>query len=341
MDTENRYIIKADHILPLLRKLQMQFEILAPIPGRGKDILFGPLKKIEDVIINYNQMLPSPKNILFPQIEYLFNYESKNIKEYKPENFGKILFGLHSCDVKSIKILSDFFLRQPIDNYFKSRLENITLINIVCTNPFDTSFCESTRSGPYLKSGFDLQLTPMENKYLIEIGSQKGAELIKNYRWFFKNIYKTEIEEQFEIFLQAEGKLNRGIDFSTVVKRIQNKEIEFSFWETLALNCVDCGSCTYICPVCTCFNVVDKAYSDNTGDRVRVWDACTYRGFTEMAGGSNPRKSLAERLRHKFLHKLLYTIKDFNYPGCVGCGRCDICFGHIGMYEVAKKIINY
>ena len=92
-------------------------------------------------------------------------------------------------------------------------------------------------------------------------------------------------------------------------------------WATLSESCLGCGTCTFVCPTCQCYDIRDF----DTGHgikRFRCWDSCMYSDFTKMAHG-NPRVSQLERFRQRFMHKLVY------YPennegifGCVGCGRC-------------------
>ncbi len=92
-------------------------------------------------------------------------------------------------------------------------------------------------------------------------------------------------------------------------------------WGELSESCLGCGTCTFVCPTCQCYDIKDF----NTGDgikRFRCWDSCMYSDFTKMAHG-NPRLTQLERFRQRFMHKLVYFPANNNGEfGCVGCGRC-------------------
>ena len=92
-------------------------------------------------------------------------------------------------------------------------------------------------------------------------------------------------------------------------------------WPGLAEACLGCGTCTFVCPTCQCYDIRD--FDTGHGiQRFRCWDSCMYSDFTQTAGGQ-PRPSQVERFRQRFMHKLVYypANNDGNF-GCVGCGRC-------------------
>ena len=92
-------------------------------------------------------------------------------------------------------------------------------------------------------------------------------------------------------------------------------------WQELYQSCLGCGTCTFVCPTCQCYDIRD--YDTGHGIiRYRCWDSCMYKDFTMMAHGTN-RKTQMERFRQRFMHKLSYfPINNDGEFGCVGCGRC-------------------
>ena len=109
-------------------------------------------------------------------------------------------------------------------------------------------------------------------------------------------------------------------------------------WKSLAESCLGCGTCTFVCPTCQCYDIKDF----DTGHgikRFRCWDSCMYSDFTKMAHG-NPRLTQVERFRQRFMHKLVYY--PSNHDGmfsCVGCGRCiSSCPVSMNIVKVMKEL---
>ena len=109
-------------------------------------------------------------------------------------------------------------------------------------------------------------------------------------------------------------------------------------WAELSKACLGCGTCTFVCPTCQCFDVRD--FSTNQGvKRFRCWDSCMYSEFTKMAA-ENPRKNQMQRYRQRFMHKLCYFPSNNNGEySCVGCGRCvKKCPQSLNIVKVIKKL---
>ncbi len=107
-------------------------------------------------------------------------------------------------------------------------------------------------------------------------------------------------------------------------------------WETLYKPCLGCGTCTFVCPTCQCYDIKD--YDTGHGvQRYRCWDSCMYSDFTMMAAGNN-RTSQMQRFRQRFMHKLVYfPANNEGMYSCVGCGRCvEKCPEGLNIVKVVK-----
>ncbi|MEK7679863.1 MAG: 4Fe-4S dicluster domain-containing protein, partial [Deltaproteobacteria bacterium] len=114
----------------------------------------------------------------------------------------------------------------------------------------------------------------------------------------------------------------KGIDLEAIKKRLSDRtHYDSPLWAELARKCIGCGACTYSCPTCHCFDIIDEggAYQ---GERRKNWDSCQFDLFTLHASGHNPRDTQYKRWRNRFMCKFhIYPVK-FSSTGCVGCGRC-------------------
>ena len=107
-------------------------------------------------------------------------------------------------------------------------------------------------------------------------------------------------------------------------------------WEKLYKPCLACGTCTFVCPTCQCYDIKD--YDTCHGiQRYRCWDSCMYSDFTMMAHGNN-RTSQMQRFRQRFMHKLVYfPANNDGMYSCVGCGRCvEKCPSSLNIVKVIK-----
>ena len=114
------------------------------------------------------------------------------------------------------------------------------------------------------------------------------------------------------------------------------RNFDSPLWEQLYKPCLACGTCTFVCPTCQCYDIKD--YDTGRGvQRYRCWDSCMYSDFTMMAHGNN-RTSQMQRFRQRFMHKLAYfPANNDGMFSCVGCGRCvDKCPSRLNIAKVIK-----
>lgn len=335
-------VLKKDHLLPLLRKLKKTHRLVAPIRNKYGDTLYSAIGDLDTTEIDLDhQPQASLKSFFFPQSETLSSYiveknpESGN-QEYSfhptlPENIPTLFFGVRSCDMFASMYSDMVFLHEnEKDVYYEQRRNNSIFISLGCNRPFENCFCNAARSGPFLDAGFDLQLTDLGDRWFVETGRPRGVKLTKDWGSFFTPASEADKREQFQAALEARGLFNRFVPVDLAVKLLKEQDVPDRVIEELSKRCQDCGGCAYICPTCTCFNVSDLKLSDDSGERIRSWDACTFDGFTRMAGNHNPIHIATQRVRKRFYHKLKHDVQKHGRASCVGCGRCvGMCFGGV------------
>ena len=122
------------------------------------------------------------------------------------------------------------------------------------------------------------------------------------------------------------------------IQNLFKKKFDSKLWEETVKACVECGACNTICPACHCFILKDQKTGEGF-ERLKLWDSCLLMSFAMVAGGANPRKLLAERLRNRFDKKFNFLPDMIGRFGCTGCGRCvEACPGKIDIREVLGKL---
>ncbi|MBU0730514.1 MAG: 4Fe-4S dicluster domain-containing protein [Proteobacteria bacterium] len=338
------FILKKDHLTGFLRRLKKAYRLVAPVKNRHGDTLFTEIVSIDATAIDLeNQAQSSVKPFLFPQEEVLFTYSTSSHEDYhfKPDgnSVPTVYFGLRSCDLSAILYMDVAFSQAGRDPYYLQKRKNAILVSLGCNNPFENCFCNATKNGPFLEYGFDLQLTDLGDRYFVEVGRAQGQEIIDTLSHFFSPAGDTDKKAQYQAFLEARGNFQQFVHVDQALKRLAAGDVPNTLWADLSLRCQDCAGCAYICPTCVCFTIKDKKLTKDSGARIRSWDACTFSGFTRMAGGHNPVDPRTQAIRKRFLHKMLYDPKKHGRPSCVGCGRCvNMCFGGVDIIRFINRL---
>jgi ferredoxin len=332
------HILNKNHLSFWLRRLKTSHELIAPMRDTSGDIVLTELPRMHETALDGPALMPSPKEFLLPQMEQLFCYSDEGIEEAFNKR-PRVLFGIRPCDLSAIRILDLFYLGKDKDVYYETRRTRTVLVSIACNQPDPTCFCLGLGTGPFLKSGFDLQFTDLGDRFLVETGSETGTALVEDFPHIFTQPAQPDMEDLYEARLASQSRFEKRVNLEQVRKRIQAGDVSDSFWESVAVRCFECGGCVYNCPVCTCFNVIDRPVAPDSGKRIRIWDTCMFKGFTRMAGGILPAEAKINRTKRWFHHKLVHWPAQFGAFGCVGCGRCAVsCPGKIDMATVALRI---
>ncbi len=351
------YILNKDHLFYWLRQLRKTAELIAPKRELSGEITFTTVVNIHDIALNYTAPILSTKHILFPQTDIMFKYSLK-VPGKVQSTFNarkKVVFGVPSCGISALLIGDRVFGNGYTDPYYFARRKNTIFVSIGCNNPLQTCFCYSLGTGPFLDHGFDIQLTDLGDRYFVQTGTDTGKTIIMQYRFLFDEADKEDYDDQYETMLTSQSKFEGRIDLELYRKKLENGQINEAFYEWTADRCFECGGCTYLCPLCLCFNIIDVEETAKSvtpekskdflktpsGERFRIWDSCMFAGFTKMAGGVNPHWNKKDRIKRWHYHKILYYPEKYNVFGCVGCGLCTItCPGKIDMANTVIRIKN-
>jgi len=228
--------------------------------------------------------------------------------------------GVRGCELAAMAVQDRTFIEGPIQEpHYKARRESAFILSVNCTEPGETCFCVSMKTGPKCAAGYDLALTELDDVFLIDIGSPLGAQMLAGAQWRPAGAF--EITHANRAMAEAETQMGRTLDTHDL-PRLLYDNLDHPRWAEVANRCLSCTNCTMVCPTCFCSDVEDV--SDLTGDsteRVRVWDSCFNPDFSSVYGG-NLRPGIRPRYRQWLTHKLSSWVDQFGVSGCVGCGRC-------------------
>ena len=285
----------------------------------------------------------SPKEFFFPQTEDLMEFRTsgKNIEiiDTRDENEDFVVFGVRACDVRSFDVLDQVFLYQdPIDTYYANRREHGVIVSVACTKPTETCFCQTFGIDATAPAG-DVSVWKTDSEVFWESNTEKGEALLKAIEALTEQCSTEAVDAQKEQTAKIMQKLPlanlKADDFGSDKTQ---KYFDAPEWATLSESCLGCGTCTFVCPTCQCYDIKDF----NTGSgvvRFRCWDSCMFSDFTKMSAGQ-PRLTQLERFRQRFMHKLVYYPERYNgLFSCVGCGRClSKCPINMNIVKVMKTI---
>lgn len=361
------YKIGKEQLSSLFAAIAEQMDLYMPLNKHGQ-VNYGIWSEEEEPALDALNTVKSPKDFFFPQSENLYTCyrEGKKIsitpEELRDKPFA--VFGIRGCDVKSIEVLDKVFLADPVDSFYQARREHGVLISSACHEPEETCFCGVFGVNAQAPEGDVVTWTVGETLYW-EPKTEKGEVLTRALCGQAAPAGQDAAAEGQSTPYQAASALltPAGQDGQAAVEQEQQKikailqklpyrdldlepfknaELLDLFnspkWNDLYKACLGCGTCTFVCPTCQCYDIRD--YDSASGiKRFRCWDSCMYSDFTLMAHG-NIRNTQMERFRQRFMHKLVY-FPDNNDGmfSCVGCGRCvGKCPSSLNIVKVIKSL---
>ena len=352
------YLAKKD-LEKALQTLSQKAVVFAPIleiiedkvsGGKSVEKKFMPYFDGAEVALEGFNTVKPPKDVLFPNVEKMYKYKTgagAYIKELLPEDSQKIIFGIRPCDMRSIDSMDKVFLTKDyVDSYYAKRRENVTIVAFGCLEPSRTCFCDSMGLDPNQASTADVMMNVAadsefttcsdcetkvlteEGKYVLTPQTEKGKVLL----------------EQLKELLSDGGESYQDTKCSLHIVKAENldeklsKMFDHPIWGKVTKGCIGCGTCTFVCPTCYCFDI-DNENHGAEGCKYRCWDSCMFSDYSRMAGGANPRPTKKERLRNRYLHKLEFFNERYGETLCVGCGRCiENCPAHLDISDFIEKV---
>ena len=339
------YKIAKENLSALFQLIADNQELYLPVKSAGQTN-FAAWSKEAEVDLDTLKTVKSAKDAFFPQSEGLYTVKREGKKmSIEPESLKEqdfVVFGMKACDVKGLEVLDNVFLSDPVDTFYAARRDHGTIVAMACHEPEETCFCKVFGIDAANPASDVAVWTVGEDLYWKAL-TEKGEALTETVKELFAD------DEAGEAAVDAEKEAIHNIVEKLPYMNLSlegwngnalSEKFDSPIWEELYKPCLACGTCTFVCPTCQCYDIKDYT-AGNSVSRYRCWDSCMYSDFTMMAHGNN-RTSQMQRFRQRFMHKLVYyPANNDGMYSCVGCGRCvEKCPQALNIVKVVKAFQN-
>jgi len=353
------YFLKNDDLLKFYERIAQEYELYVPVksklaykdecgckPGFPTDDYFlrkfSQVNKEDIVFSDYRCVEPTRAFLTHYKEEVSAYFEDAPLKEKRERPLA--LCGIKNCDIFSLKIQDFVFLGgDEIDQLYKTRRDGALIISSDCPHFKEVCFCRAFDINPYPLEGFDFNLAPLNNGYLLDVASPRAKSIALSLKSILIPATLGQLSGRAAKRESLDLRLDEHLKQYNIPKKETLQDTVLSgynsgIWNDEARTCVECNGCVFMCDTCHCFLLADEPSAQNS-KRLRLWDGCLFKNFTRVAGGANPLRLRYMRLRNRFLKKFDFFISNLGVQACCGCGRCiDVCPGKIDIRRILRKL---
>ncbi len=279
----------------------------------------------------------SIKEFLFPKCEKILTYQYRGrdveVEDVDPAADPTVIFCARPCDVASLPVVEPLWNWDTKDKFFNIRRAATVVVSYACRKaPDEACFCSSLGLSPSSEEGSDVLLCALDDKTVaVKFLTDAGKEL----QGLFEKYKSGDADDGALAGFEEEG--NQSLSHRKKLDKVKewlDTHFEDPLWEEKTFQCIGCGTCTFLCPTCHCFDIQDESVFDG-GCRLKNWDGCQFPLFTLHTSGHNPRNVQSQRYRQRILHKYAIYPEKFGKILCTGCGRCVAhCPVNLSLYDV-------
>ena len=104
--------------------------------------------------------------------------------------------------------------------------------------------------------GFDINITELDDVFLVEIGSEAGRMVIGELQFTPASAF---LLQAAKLWLdEACNQMGRELLNPQNLPSILLDSLDHPQWEDVAKRCLSCASCTQVCPTCVCWDIHEK-----------------------------------------------------------------------------------
>jgi len=325
-------IVAKKAFIKLIDSFSKKFDIIGPRKFSNKGVFYSTITDAGDLYLGGEFTVEPVKKFFLMPSEWLFESkfaDGKTSLQAVPsqEEKKRIIIGVRPCESRGLELLDKVFCPSAgsgptssgvacvgsgfKDSSYSKERERSIIVGLACSKPDRACFCTSLESSPVETRGMDALIFAGEDsdELILEILTDKAHDLFA--------ALGDDLDEDRQKKLKSEKEKRKDLVRKIKIPDTLSDCFESNYWGEVSSPCVSCGVCTYLCPTCHCFDLVDEERK-----RLRCYDGCSFKDFTQEASGENPRPTKRERYRQRVFHKFDYFKKNFGENLCVGCGRC-------------------
>jgi len=316
-------VLHQKDLTKLINELSNKWPVFGPVKDKkNAEIRFEPITSTKNLFLNNSSSIIPPKKFVFPAKEAMFHFKNNHIEVKQKKEM--IILGMNRKDAEGFFYLDKLMTNPVCDDSYLEKRKVVKLIVIDSLTPSNSLNC-------------DLYLQRVDEKnYLVYPYSSFGEEIIKSKLFSHGGSVGTISTRHFPDNVTHHPRLDEIVENSR----------EHPIWDRLAETCFNCGICSYVCPLCYCFETEDNfeitknIEKDCKGCRNRKWDSCMLPDFNKVTF-HNFRPKAKDRIYNWYYHKFVRMPREYGFPGCIDCGRCiSSCPANINYREVLKELIK-
>ena len=186
VDDMTEKVFTKEEWLGALEDLKASYQVYGPVKD-GDFHTFMPLDGDKKPDFDYENSRLSPKSMIYPQSERMFEYsldeteEDAQIVKESPKDYSpRAIVGIRPCDAHAFQIVKRNFDNPEFqDPWWTKHFEAATLVGLGCNSPCATCFCTQVGGGPFNEKGLDVLLFDLGIAFWPKAFRIKGKHCLK------------------------------------------------------------------------------------------------------------------------------------------------------------------
>ena len=231
----------------------------------------------------------------------------------------QVIFGLRPCDARGFVQMDNVFGGYGgfyFDPYYNAKREATTLLAVTCATPRSTCFCTAVGGEPGRHRGRRCALHPGGGRLHGRGADPQG----RGGCWTSPASTEASAGQSDAAAAVKDSarpaRVDAPFDLDGVAANLR-ANLEDPAWHDLAMRCISCGTCTYVCPNCYCFTINDEMV-ESKGERFRTWDNCFNPSYTLETSGHNPRDAQGQPVPQPLQPQVLVLPREVRQPAVLG-----------------------